>query len=443
MKPKKELLIVLSIFFCGTVRAEPLSLTGAFEDALRYDARLRMAQAETDATRQEIGKARAGLLPSIQANAGRGRNHNRSTVPGFSAPVTSTMDYNSVDAAVTLKQPLINLAGIAEYRQARAVAAKSESLLHKEQSGLIMRTAEAFFNVLYAEENLEFTRSQVKAAEGQLQQAKKRFREGYGTITEVNEAEASYDMALADDANNVTSLDFYRRELERITGIYTEKVCRLVPDRVVLSKPDPGNVEHWISLAVENNPEVGASRQEVRIAEREVSKSRSARFPTVELLASRIYQNSANNYTIGSRYDTYSLGVQVSMPIFTSGYVSSSISQSISRKLKAQEQLRMQEQSTVSDVRKFYNGMINSIAQVKAYEQAVKSQDLAVSGAMKGYLAGFRTNVDVLNSQQKLLESRRNLAKSRYTYILNLMSLKDAVGSLTSEDVRQVNAWLQ
>jgi protease secretion system outer membrane protein len=443
MKTNKGFLIALSIVFHGTACAESLSLTGAYEEALRYDARLRMARAENDATRQEIGKARAGLLPNIQASADRGRNHNRSTVPSYYGPYTSTTDYNSVDAAITLKQPLINLAGIAAYRQSRALAAKSESLLHKEQSGLIMRTAEAFFNVLYAEENLEFTKSQVMAAEGQLQQAKRRMRDGYGTITEVNESEASYDLALADNADSITNLDFRRHELEKVTGVYSETLCRLAPGKMVLDKPDPDNVEHWISVAVEKNPEVGASRQEVHIAERDVSKNRAARFPTVELFASRNYQNSANNYTVGSKYDTYTLALQVSMPIFTSGYVSSSISQAISRRIKAQEQLRMQEQSSVSDVRKYYNGMVNSIAQVKAYEQAVKSQGLALSGAIKGYQSGFRTNVDVLNAQQKLLESRRNLAKSRYTYILNLISLKNAAGTLTSADVQKVNAWLQ
>ena len=443
MKPKTGFLVAMGILFYGTVWSEPLSLTGAYEEALRYDARLRMARAENDATRQEIGKSRAGLLPSVQATAGRGRNSSRSTVPGYYGPYTSTTDYNSVDAAITLKQPLINLAGFAAYKQSMALAAKSEFLLNKEQSGLIKRMAEAYFNILYAEENLEFVRSQVTATEGQLQQARRRIRDGYGTITESNESEASYDMALADEADGITNLDFRRRELERITGVYNEHLCRLVPDRMVMAKPDPCNVEEWISMAVEKSSEVGASRQDVHIAEKEVSKNRAARFPTVELQASRTYQNSANNYTVGSKYDTYTLAVQVSMPIFTSGYVSSSISQAISRRLKAREQLRMQEQSTVSDVRKFYNGMVNSIVQVKAYEQAVKSQGLALSGAIKGYQAGFRTNIDVLNAQQKLLESRRNLAKSRYTYILNLISLKDATGTLSSADIQQVNAWLQ
>lgn len=438
------LVVLMSVLISGQARSEALNLSGACAEAFSYDARLRIARAETDATRQEIGKARAGLLPNIQASASRGRNTTTSTVPGyFGSTNTSETSYNSIGAEIVVKQPILSLSSVAAYRQSRAIAEKSESMFRNEQATLILRTAEAYFNILYTEDNLEFTRSQVTATQAQMLQAKRRFRDGYGTVTEINEAEASYDMAVADDANNVMNLDFYRRELEHITGIYSPELRKLDTSRLVLENPDPEQVDSWIETARHDNPEIEAARQEVKIADREVTKKRAGRYPEITLSAGRSYQNSENNYTIGSKYDTWSVGLQASIPIYTSGYLHSSISQAVSRRIKAREQLRLQEQSTISDIRKYFNVVVYSIAQVKAYEQAVKSRVLALDGAVRGYQAGLRSNVDVLDAQQKLLESRRSLAKSRYSYILSYLSLRQSAGILSRADLDKVNGWLK
>ena len=190
------------------------------------------------------------------------------------------------------------------------------------------------------------------------------------------------------------------------------------------------------------NHEVAAARQEIQIAKTEIMKQRAVRYPTINLSGGRNYSESDNNYTIGSTYDTYSISLQMSMPIYTGGYASASVRQAQSKRLKAQEQLSWQERGTESNVRKYYNGVISSIAQIKAYEQAVKSGEIAFTGTKKGFEAGLRTNTEVLDAEQKLLSSKRNLAKSRYQYILNFLQLKDSAGSLATSDVDEVNGWL-
>ncbi len=439
MKLLTYLMILAAMFAALPLYGEPVDLSTAWEKAKEYDARLGAAQADNLMYQEEVGKARAQLRPSVRMNAARGRNATQYT--GKRGDVASSY-YNSVNYGVSVRQPLLNLSNIAAYKQARTVAAKSDVDLQKEEAALIVRITEAYCNALYAEDNLNFSQALVKAALEQLQQSKRRFENGFGTITEINEAQANYDMALADGLEIVNSVEFTRRELEHLIGQYPDQLCTVVPEKLVLTEPMPRNVQHWIDLAMANNHEVVGGHQEILIAKREIEKQKYSRYPTVDLVGGRNYSESENNYSIGSIYDTYSISLQMSMPIYTGGYVSASVRQAHAKWLKAQEQLSMQERSVQSDVRKYFNGIITGIAQIHAYEQAVKSNDIALTGTKKGFEAGLRSNVEVLDAQQKLFASRRNLAKSRYQYILNRLMLKQTSGTLSASDVEEVNGWL-
>lgn len=419
--------------------AEPMSLSEAYSYALHYDAQVKSAEADRAISKEEVSKAVSQFLPSIRASASKGRNRTVSATPISSAD----QYYSTISNGVTVKQSIFNLQNIATLKQAKAVEAKSESLLVYEHSSLIIRTVEAFFNVLFSEENLVFTHAQTQAAQEQLQQAKRRLAGGFGTVTEVNEAQASCDMSIADEASAISSLDFNRHELERITGIYADHLCRLSPNKLELKVPEPRDPEAWMAIAKEKSPRLQASRQEVEIARKEVDKNRASRYPQFELWAGRNYSQSETNYTIGSIYDTWTVSLQMSVPIYTGGYASASIRQASARKLKAYDEMVIQEQSMISDIRKYYNAQLNSIIQVKAYEQAVRSNEIALDGTKKGFLAGFRTNVDVLDAQKKLLDSRRQLAKSRYQYLLNNLLIKQSAGVLGPEDLEAVNSCLE
>jgi protease secretion system outer membrane protein len=429
---RRLLVLAVLLFPVAVTAAEPLSLRQAYEYALQYDAQYLAAEADTKIAKEEVSKAFSGFLPNVKASTSRGRNRTDSVTP-FSSQ--EGLYYNTLSHSLSLRQPLFNLGAIATYKQARAVKARSESLFAGEHSSLMVRTAELYCNVLYSEENIAFIEAQVNASYEQLQQAKKQYANGFGTITEISEAQASYDLALADQLNSVAGLEFSKRELERITGVYADNLCKLEARKLVLDKPAPDNVEAWVTLAEENNSGIRAARHEVEIARKEIDKNKAARYPQLDLWAGRSYSVSENNYTIGSTYDTWSLSVQLSMPVYTGGYTSASVRQATFRRQKASEDLNRQARGVVSDVRKYYEAQLNSIVQVRAYEQAVKSSETALEGTRKGFQAGFRTNSEVLDAMKKLLEARRSLARTRYQYILNRIMLRDSAGILTESDM--------
>lgn len=441
MKLLVRLMVVTGLFVSMPLYAGPVDLSSVYKKAVEYDAQVRGAKADNLVSREEVGKALAQFRPRVSVNVARGRNETKSVdLLGRYKPTDQF--YNSVNYGVSLQQQLFNMSSLAEYKQAKAVAAKSEAVLQNEEANLILRITEAYCNALYSEDNLEFSQAHIKASLEQLQQTKRRLEKGYGSITEVSEAQAGYDMALADGVEILNGLEFSRRELEHFTGVYPEVLCKLVAEKLVLARPVPENVETWVELSRSDNHEVAAARQEIQIANREVQKQRANRYPTLNLVGSRSYSNSDNNYTIGSTYDTYSIGLQMSLPMYTGGYISASVRQANAKRIKAQEQLSWQERGVESNVRKYYNGVISSVAQIHAYEQAVKSGEIALKGTKKGFEAGLRTNMDVLEAEQKLLSNKRNLAKSRYQYIMNQLQLKGSAGILSTSDVEEVNGCL-
>ena len=445
-------LLVRFIFIAGLFAVFPaalpayggaLDLSTAYQKAVEYDAQVRAAKADSRISKEEIGKAMADFRPRVSVSGARGRNETLSSTPYYYGTyLHNDQFYNSINYGVTVQQPLFNMSSIAQYKQAKAVAAKSENLQMNEESNLILRITEAYCNALYAEDNYEFSQSHITASLEQLQQTKRRFEKGFGTITEVSEAQAAYDMALAEGVEIVNGLEYSRRELERIAGVYPDMLYKLVPEKIVLARPNPDNVESWIALARSDNHQVAAARQEVEIARRELQKQGGARYPSISLVGSRNYTESDNNYTIGSTYDTYSISLQMNMQLYSGGYVSAAVRQGAARRLKAQEQLSWQERGTESDVRKYFNSVMSGVSQITAYEQAVKSGEVALKGTKKGFEVGLRTNMEVLDADQKLLSNKRNLAKSRYQYILSRLQLKDSAGTLGASDIEEVNGWL-
>ena len=437
-----SLMVFAGLFAALPACAEPVNLTTAYQKAVEYDAQIRAAKADHLVSREEERMAISQFRPNVRMSASQGRDETKSIVPYQGSPIYGDQFYNSKTYDLSIRQPLLNLSSYAAYKQSKAVVAKSDAVLQKEQLSLIVRITEAYCNALYSEDNLEFSHAHIKASFEQLQQTKRRYEKGFGTITEINEAQADYEMALAEGVDMLNGLDFSRRELERLTGIHSDELCKLVPDKMVLATPDPRNVDAWIEQAHMDNHDVAAARYEVQIAQREIQKQRASRYPTVDLVLDRNYSLSGTNYTIDQTYGTNSIGLQMNVPIYSGGYISAAVRQAQAKRLKAQEQFSWQERQVESDVRKYYNGVVTSMAQIKAYDQAVKSHDIALTGTKKGFELGQRSNVDVLSAQQKLIDSKRNLSKARYQYILSRLQLKDSAGTLSVSDVDEVNGWL-
>jgi len=439
MKVLTCIIVLTALLVALPAHAEQVDLTRAYQKAQEYDARLRSARADNRAYKEEIGKARSQLLPSVRTNVSRGRSATQHISLGHAYPVDF---YNTVNLGVSVRQPLFNLPALASYKQAKLLSVKSDVEFKKEGSSLILRITEAYCNALFAEDNLAFSKALVQATGEQLAQAKRRFKTGFGTRIDVEEAQAGYDTAQADGVEIFNSVEFSRRELEDLTGFYPEKLCKIVPEKLRLVRPQPDRVESWIEFARLGNLSIVSARQEEQIAKKEIQKQKGSRYPTIDLVGGRNYSESENNYSIGQIYDTYSISVQMSMPVYTGGYVSAAVRQAQAKWVKAGEQLSWQERGVESEVRKYYNGVVSNISLIKAYEQAVNSREIALVGTQKGYEAGLRSNVEVLDAQQKLFASRRNLAKSRYQYILNTLMLKQTTGPLTLADLEEVNGCL-
>lgn len=422
------------------VYGKPVSLSEAYQNAKAYDARLRAAHADNLMYREEVGKARSAFLPSVRASASRGRNATQHATMGYYFPFDY---YNSVSYGTSIRQSVFSLPNIATFNQARLMADKSDTDVQVAESELMVRLAEAYCNALYADDNLAFSKVHISATKEQLQQARRRYSSGYGTVTEVNEAQASNDIAVAEGLDILNNVELRRHELETIIGVYPEALCRLAPEKIRLSRPVPGNVDAWVEKARTANLSTLSARQQIQIAGKEIQKQGAAGYPTIDLVAGKNYSDSDNNYSIGSIYDTYSVSLQLNMSIYSGGYIGASVRQARAKWTRAGEDLSFQERKNESEVRKYFQGVVNGIDQVSAYEQAVKSQEIALEGTKKGFAGGFRTNLDVLNAEQKLLDSRRNLAKARYSYILNYLMLRQSAGELSAADLDEVNSWLQ
>lgn len=432
-------LLFLSLSFTLVSHAEPISFFNAYEQARQYDAQYQAAEAGNLGNKEEINKAKAAFLPKIQFSAAKGRGKTDSTTPF--ATQSSTRGYDTQNYNLSLRQPLFNMQALAEYRQAEASVAKSDALLAVESVNLISRLTDAYFNVLFTEDNLRYTASRKITATDQLQQAKRRFQTGAGTITEIDEVQASLDLIQAQliELKNNDSLN--RGNLENIIGVYPDELFKLAADKVVMQIPDPQEADAWIKKALESNAEILVARQQVEVATQQIERSRAGHYPTLDLVASRSYTESENNITIGSTYDTTSLSVQLNVPIFSGGFVNASVRQAIAAQEESKEQMNLKLRQVKADVRGFYNGMANAISSTQAYQQAEKSSQAALVGTKKGFEFGTRTNVDVLNAQEKLFESQRNLAKARYQFVTNLIKLKESTGQLNAQDIEQVSGW--
>jgi len=434
------LLIIVGILFKSAPVYAALSLSEACQRAFDYDAKYRSVVADNAIYQEEVAKARSSFRPSLQFSAARGRSSTETTYP---TGEIVDRDYSTENINLTVKQQLFNLSSFASYSQSKAVAAKGTALLKNEENQLVVRAVTAYVNVLLSQDNLDYSQAQEAAVKEQLDRAKRRYSAGYGTITEISEAQAQYDLVLAESLAFQSSYEIKKRELENIIGLYADSLKIFDPGKMEMVMPEPKDANEWVESALNNNYNIKAASEEIVVAKKEVQKSRAVRYPVLTVQAFKALSDSESNTSIGYKYDTYGVSLQASLPIYTGGYISSTVRQAKARLMKANEEHSVQERFVATEVRNYYNGVLSSIAETKAYAQAVKSSKVALTGTMKGYTAGFRSNVDVLNAQRNLFDNKRKLAKARYSYVVNLVSLKGVCGKLKQDDISVLDGWMK
>lgn len=421
--------------------AEVTTLLDMYQKAQQYDATLRAAKADNTAQREEIDKAVASFLPQARISAYKGKaSTDREATNGQS--LTQHFDYDSENYSLSIRQPIFNKANFAGYSQAKAIVAKSDAVLEGERLNLMNRVVNNYLVLLLNADNIYYSEAQKESVASQLEQAKRRYKAGVGTVTEISEAEANLQSVIAKILESSNGLEYAKRNLENLTGTYPENYPTLDPSKLPLTGPNPASVEDWIAIAYSKNPDILAATKDIEVARQEIAKDNSGHYPTLDLVASRTHSVSDAANTIGSQFDTDSIGLQLNVPIYLGGYVVASVRQAVAKQQQAEETLSERQRAVSADIRKYYNEIVNGIARIHALELSVSSYDTALLGTQKGFTAGVRSNVDVLNAQEKLYSSKRDLSKERYSLIFNRIQLKQSAGILTEADIQESSGWL-
>lgn len=434
---------VLAAWVLLTAAARADDLLSLYRQALESNASYRAAQADVEAQREVLPQARAQLLPSLSLSGSKGKNKTEQTSTGFFGPVTRTQEYDSHNYALTLKQPLFRPYNFALYAQSRAQVASADARLDQALQDLAVTVGGAYFDVLLARAELEVNRSQQQAYEAQMQYAEKAFKAGLGTRTDIDEARSRLDLVKAQAIQLEYRVEYMLDALRAVVGRPLTPLAILDPERVQLVPPDPANLDEWIRVAEEVNPRLRSLRADVEAAEKEVWKARSGHMPTVDLVAQRSNSESDSNTSIGSEYDTKMVGVQVSIPIFSGGYVSSTVRQALANLEKVRQQMEATRREVALQVRKEFDAVLQGVHWVQAYDQAVKSAEQTLYSTRKGFQAGTRNSLDILNAEQNLATARRDLNRGRYEYVLARLRLMALVGRLDVEEMGRFNSWLE
>ncbi len=351
--------------------------------------------------------------------------------------------FNNNNWALQLSQPLFRWDRWEIYKQGELAAMAGEVTFQQAQLDLITRSAQAYFDVLTAQDNLYLAGAQKKAIGEQLAQAKRNFEVGTATITDANDAQARYDLATSTEIAAQSALEVTRANLQQITGKPVDELLGLRP-AADLPQPVPADSNAWAAQAEASNLQVGLANYNLETAQRETNKAKSAHLPSVDLVASYGFTNQTGSatQTISTHYNASQIGVQLSMPIFAGGQIQSRVRETLALADKAASDLEFARRTAAQSARQSYSGVSNGLAQVKALEAAERSAQSAVESNQLGYEVGVRINIDVLNAEAQLFQTRANLAKARYDTIMNGLRLKASTGVLQEDDVVQINTLL-
>ena len=420
-----------------------MDLKQVYEAALAQDANIRASRAAADSGRERLPQARAGLMPQVSASVGRNNNDLNSTAPNILGnPVTTNDKYLSDNKTVQLRQPLVNMQRWLQFQQAKSVVEEVEANLDRELQNLVLRVSGAYFETLMADEQLELVLAQKKTYTALVDAAKKGFAAGSGTRTDIDDAQSRLDMASAQELEARQNQDLTRRQLELLVNQPVNQVAKLNVEALKLSAPEPANLDAWTQKAEQASPEMKAMQARLDAARSEVSKSMAGHLPTLDAVAQWSNSGSENITRINSRYENKTLGLQLNIPIFSGGYVNSTIRQAVAEQTRAEESLEALRRDLGVRVHKEYRGVSEGVLRVRALEQAARSAEQMMKSTQMSFKAGSRTQLDVLNAQQQYTMALRDLAQSRFVYLMSKVRLASIVGDDAVASVGEVNSYL-
>ncbi len=436
--------VAATLFACaalllGSSASHAEDLLEIYRLALESDPQLRAAQAGNLAAQEVRAQSRAALLPQLNVAADYTRHE--SDIQASTFGDTGTTEYDSNGYTVSLRQSIYHHEYYVQLRQADARIAQANAEYDSAKQGLILRVAEAYFNLLGAQDNLATAEATKRAISQQLNQTQQRFEVGLSAITDVHEAQAAYDSAVAAELAAQSQVDNARENLREIIGRDPMALAEL-KEEVPLLPPEPQDINQWVETAQQQNLPLLASEAATRAAREEVSRRRAGHYPTLDLVASHGYSDTMDAPTFGSERTDTTYGVQLNLPIFSGGLTTAQTREARALYTQAQEALEQQRRATVRESRNAYLGVTTGISQVQARKQALASAQTALEATQAGFEVGTRTIVDVLDAQRLRYTAQSDYLRARYDYLLATLRLKQAAGSLKETDIAQINTWL-
>jgi outer membrane protein len=432
--------LAIALLACAPLGAAAENLTQVYQDARGYDAQFGAARYALQAGLERVPQGRALLLPSLNLTANTTRSNTESDSKNPAVQPSFERDINSYGYALTFTQPLYRRQNSIQFDQAEFQAKQAEAQFGLAGQDLILRTAQAYFDVLAAQDTLALVRAQKTAIAEQLAQAKRNFEVGTATITDTHEAQARFDLAAAQEISALNDVDARGRALQQLAGKEYPALKPLRPD-VKLAPPNPDNMQSWVELAEKQAYPVLVQEAASEIAALEAKRTKAGHAPTLDFVASHGYtsQNASQLSTAGSEITTNSISLQFALPLYQGGAISSREREAAFIMERTRQELENARRGAALATRQAYLAVINGIAQVSALQQALVSSQSALESNRLGYEVGVRINIDVLNAQQQVFSTRRDLAVARYNTITNFLRLKAAAGGLREEDLEEVN----
>jgi outer membrane protein len=435
-------MLALALVLGAGESAMAADLMSIYREAQLQDATYAGAKAQYIGAQEKLPQARSLLLPNVSFGAGTHYNDVNTDYPSNIFP-SGRRDFYDYNYGINITQPLYRQQNTATFEQAKIQVKQAETQLTASAQDLMTRVAQGYFDVLLARANLSTIRSQKTAVAEQLEQAKRNFVVGTATITDSREAQARYDLVVAQELVAENDLEVKGRALEQIVGKPVGKLAGLRTP-VTLNPPEPADMAAWVEQAYQSSLQVAFAQQSLEIAAQETKKADAGHYPTLDAVGS-LSDNYANGSAQGIASDIKALvvGVQLNIPLYQGGGISSKVREAVAGQERARQDLEAARRSVALQTRTAFLGVTSGLGQIKALRQAVDSTKLQLESTKLGQEVGVRTAVDVLNAEQQLAAAERDLAQAVYNTIVSQLKLKAAVGKLAEADLADINAFLK
>lgn len=444
---KRNFLMMSIIAASFSTPAQATNLLEVYQAAQQHDPEFLAAIAEHRAGQKNTQIALGKMLPQVSATlqrtkVGGARDIPMRTLAGKVVNNSEPLDYTSKHYAINVRQTVFDWYKISDFRQARVKTRQSDERFEAQKNRLALRVVQQYLEAILAQQSVELLTARVTAYEEHAKRAQRLYQAGEGTLTDIHEAQARRDIAIAEKLEALDQLRVALRTMQNLTGTPITALTRL-SNHFPLSPPSPNTVDAWLERALTNNPEYLMAQSDLEISDRELDKARAGHLPTIELTGTLAKSDSETLTSLGQTNYTKSAGIAVNIPIFNGWHTMGVVSQYAEMRTQKKHTLESVRQKLETQISTAFHGSINGIKKINGHQLAVQSSEMALKSTRMGFSAGLRTNADILDSQEQLYHAQRNLTEARYQYLVHTLSLRALAGVLLEDDIARINEFLE